>query len=118
MRFDDFSLQIENVWGLVNVVAHGAGQAVLQLDVSYGIDWTVLKKQPPVEAFDMTVLERFSRYGNKSIANVQICARYVRYVVSSPSYMLCQVRQICGARTSNTECLFDRGRQAGMALYN
>ncbi|XP_018026938.1 complement C5 [Hyalella azteca] len=70
-------IPIQNVWGMVNVVAHGAGQAVLQLDVSYGIDWTALKKQPPVEAFDMTVHERYSRYGNKSIATVHICARWV-----------------------------------------
>lgn len=69
------SSQIKNVWGLVNVVAHGAGQAILQLDVSYGIDWTDLKKQPPVDAFKMVINERYSKFRNKSICNVEICAR-------------------------------------------
>ena len=62
---------------MVNVVANGAGQAVLQLDVSYGIDWTDLKKQPPIPAFDMTINERYSIFGNKSIATVEICARWI-----------------------------------------
>ena len=67
--------QITNVWGLVNVVANGAGQAILQLDVGYGIDWADLKKQPPVDAFEMTVDERYSRFMNKSQCSVTICAR-------------------------------------------
>ncbi|XP_047481542.1 CD109 antigen-like [Penaeus chinensis] len=69
-------IPIKNVWGLVNVVAHGAGQAILQLDVSYGIDWTDLKKQPPVDAFKMVINERYSKFRNKSICNVEICARW------------------------------------------
>ncbi|XP_076046263.1 CD109 antigen-like [Oratosquilla oratoria] len=70
-------IPIQNVWGLVNVVAHGAGQAILQLDVSWGIDWTAIKKLPPVESFSMTVKERFSYFGNKSIAIVHICAQWL-----------------------------------------
>ncbi|XP_063601843.1 CD109 antigen-like [Penaeus indicus] len=69
-------IPIKNVWGLVNVVAHGAGQAILQLDVSYGIDWTDLKKQPPVDSFKMVINERYSKFRNKSICNVEICARW------------------------------------------
>ncbi|ROT65787.1 hypothetical protein C7M84_016234 [Penaeus vannamei] len=73
---------IKNVWGLVNVVAHGAGQAILQLDVSYGIDWTDLKKQPPVDAFKMVINERYSKFRNKSICNVEICARITFFLAN------------------------------------
>ena len=59
------------------MVANGAGQAILQLDVSYGVDWTNLKKQPPVEAFELTIDEDFSKFGNKSHCVVTICARCV-----------------------------------------
>ncbi|ROT83360.1 hypothetical protein C7M84_023454 [Penaeus vannamei] len=76
---------IKNVWGLVNVVAHGAGQAILQLDVSYGIDWTDLKKQPPVDAFKMVINERYSKFRNKSICNVEICARWTNLEESPQS---------------------------------
>lgn len=78
-------IPIDNVWGMVNVVAHGAGQAVLQLDVAYGIDWTALKKTPPKEAFELSVNERFSRYGNKSIATVEVCARWTNLAESPAS---------------------------------
>ncbi|XP_042213472.1 CD109 antigen-like [Homarus americanus] len=69
-------IPIQNVWGLVNVVANGAGQAILQLDVSFGIDWTELKKQPPIDAFDLTVYEHFLPARNKSVCNVTVCARW------------------------------------------
>lgn len=68
-------LQIENVWGLVNVFATGEGQAILQLDVEYGVDWEGFKKQPPVKAFDFSIDERYSKFGNKSHCDVTVCAR-------------------------------------------
>ena len=37
------SIEIKNVWGHVNVFARGAGQAVAQLDVNYGIDYEPFK---------------------------------------------------------------------------
>lgn len=62
---------------MATVIGRGAGQAILQLDIGYGVDWYDYKKEPPVDAFDMRVRERFSIFGNKSIADVEICARYV-----------------------------------------
>ncbi|KAK7085756.1 hypothetical protein SK128_008452, partial [Halocaridina rubra] len=78
-------LPITNVWGLVNVVAKGAGQAILQLDVSYGIDWIDLKKQPPVDSFDLRIDERYSKFGNKSRCIVDICARWLNTAESNQS---------------------------------
>ncbi|MCL4126393.1 UNVERIFIED_CONTAM: hypothetical protein GTU68_060202 [Idotea baltica] len=70
-------IPIDKVWGMVTVVGRGAGQAILQLDVGYGVDWYGVKKLPPVDAFDMTVRERFSIFGNKSVGNVEICAQWI-----------------------------------------
>lgn len=38
-----FRIDIANVWGHVNLYARGAGQAVAQLDVNYGIDYEAFK---------------------------------------------------------------------------
>ena len=36
-------IDLENVWGHVNLYARGAGQAVAQLDVNYGVDFEPFK---------------------------------------------------------------------------
>ena len=36
-------IDLENVWGHVNFYARGAGQAVAQLDVNYGVDFEPFK---------------------------------------------------------------------------
>ena len=33
------AVDVDNVWGHVNLFARGAGQAVAQLDVTYGVDY-------------------------------------------------------------------------------
>ncbi|XP_050698378.1 CD109 antigen-like isoform X1 [Eriocheir sinensis] len=78
-------IPVDNVWGMVNVVANGAGQAILQLDVSYGVDWTNLKKQPPVESFELMIDEDYSKFGNKSHCLVTVCARWINTVESDTS---------------------------------
>ena len=39
----DNRIDLENVWGHCNLVAHGAGQALAQLDLSYGVDFEPYK---------------------------------------------------------------------------
>ena len=41
--FQYFRIDLENVWGHVNFYARGAGQAVAQLDVNYGVDYEPFK---------------------------------------------------------------------------
>ena len=41
-----FSVDVTNVWGHVNMFAKGAGQAVAQLDLTYGIDYEPFKVTP------------------------------------------------------------------------
>ena len=36
-------IQIPNVWGHINLVANGAGQAIAQLDVNWGVDYEPFK---------------------------------------------------------------------------
>ena len=62
---------------MVSGEGRGAGQALLQMDVGYGVDWYGVRKLPPIEAFDMQVYEKYSILGNKSIALIEICARFV-----------------------------------------
>jgi hypothetical protein len=36
---EERKIDLTNVWGHVNLYAHGAGQAVAQLDLTYGVDY-------------------------------------------------------------------------------
>ena len=39
-------MDIPNVWGHINIVATGAGQAIAQLDVNWGVDFEPFKDHP------------------------------------------------------------------------
>lgn len=67
--------QIPNVWGHVNVIGRGAGQAVMQLKVQYGIDWEDLKDIPQRRYFDLYVEETYSHHRNKSHITVDACVK-------------------------------------------
>ncbi|CAB4061936.1 unnamed protein product [Lepeophtheirus salmonis] len=45
------TVDLVNVWGHVNLVAYGAGQALAQLDVNWGIDYEPFKDTPSVDCF-------------------------------------------------------------------
>lgn len=44
-RENPFRVDVTNVWGHMNLYAKGAGQAVAQLDLTYGIDYEPFKVQ-------------------------------------------------------------------------
>ncbi|XP_043206412.1 CD109 antigen-like [Amphibalanus amphitrite] len=80
------TVDLPNVWGHINVVGTGAGQAVVQLDVSWGYDKENLKDTPPVKAFDLSVRENaIQQARNKSIIHVEACYRWVRTEESETS---------------------------------
>lgn len=66
---------MELVWGHVNIEGRGAGQAVVQLDLSYGIDWEPFKDTGPVDPFDLKIQEHFGGR-NKSILTIEACFRF------------------------------------------
>ena len=65
-------MDAKNVWGHVNLFAHGAGQAVAQLDVSYGVDYEPFKHQPPRDYYNLTIQE-FFHGRNKSEITIRTC---------------------------------------------
>ena len=65
-------MKIPNVWGHIKFHATGAGQAVAQLDVNWGVDFEPFKDNPPVECFNLTINE-FFRGRNKSEIDVNSC---------------------------------------------
>ncbi|XP_037084851.1 CD109 antigen-like [Pollicipes pollicipes] len=62
-------LPFENVWGHLNVIGNGAGQAVVQLDVNYGVDTQNGIKRPPAKSFELSVREDFQRFRNSPSAS-------------------------------------------------
>uniref|UniRef100_A0A0P5QY90 Macroglobulin complement-related protein n=1 Tax=Daphnia magna TaxID=35525 RepID=A0A0P5QY90_9CRUS len=70
-------MDIPNVWGHVNVVGRGAGQAVLQLKVQYGIDLDDLKDTPKKRFFDLHIDETYSHFRNKSHVTTEACVRWL-----------------------------------------
>ncbi len=67
---------ITNVWGHVIIVASGAGQALAQMDVVFGVDNVNFIDSPPEECFSLTVAETF-RGRNKSEIDVKSCLSWV-----------------------------------------
>jgi hypothetical protein len=65
-------IKIPNVWGHINFHATGAGQAIAQMDIVYGIDYEPFKDNPPEECFNLTIYETF-RGRNKSEIDVRSC---------------------------------------------
>ncbi|RZF38559.1 hypothetical protein LSTR_LSTR006154 [Laodelphax striatellus] len=66
------------VWGHVNVRARGSGLALIQLDVSYGIDHEPLRDRPSVPSFKLKVREYYSMHRNKSAITIESCMRWIR----------------------------------------
>ncbi|KAK8743670.1 hypothetical protein OTU49_001200, partial [Cherax quadricarinatus] len=70
------SFDLENIWGHISVVGHGSGQALVQLDYSYGVDYEPLLDYPPVNAFDFTVVSKFSGRNNSHL-EITTCQRWI-----------------------------------------
>nr|XP_045598849.1 CD109 antigen-like [Procambarus clarkii] len=71
------SFELENVWGHVNVVARGAGQAVAQLEITWGVDGLNFIEQPHKKYFELSVWEKYHQFRNKSLVTTTVCARWV-----------------------------------------
>ena len=61
-------IKIPNVWGHINIVATGAGQAIAQLDVNWGVDYEPFKDHPARDCFNLTVQESFHGRNKSEIA--------------------------------------------------
>ena len=95
-------ITIPNVWGLVNILAKGSGQALVQMDVVFGVDHEDFLDSPPEDCFTLSVYETF-RGRNKSEIDVKSCFSWtctheseasgmVQLVIDMPSgYIMLQV---------------------------
>ncbi|ROT84000.1 hypothetical protein C7M84_022789 [Penaeus vannamei] len=68
------------------VVAEGAGQAVAQLEVSWGVDLERYLKRPARKYFELRVTEAYPNFRNKTLITTTACARWVAEDVSSTSH--------------------------------
>jgi len=73
-HFNQFT--IPNVWGLVNIFAKGSGQALVQMDVVFGVDNEEFLDTPPEECFTLSVDETL-RGRNKSEIDVRSCFSWI-----------------------------------------
>ena len=68
----DRTIDIPNVWGTVNLFAKGRGQALAQMDLTYGVDVESRRDIAPKECFDLKIKE-FYHGRNKSEIVTKSC---------------------------------------------
>lgn len=68
-------MKIEDVWGHVNIIARGSGLAVVQLDLSFGVERDEYKDTPPQDCFELEIIEYYSTHRNKTALTIQSCFR-------------------------------------------
>lgn len=74
-----------NVFGHAEVIAEGAGLAIVQMDVTYNVDRDYLLVPPAQDAFDLKMSTRY--WGrNKSHVEIETCTRLV--FLLAPCYPL------------------------------
>ncbi|XP_071531816.1 CD109 antigen-like [Panulirus ornatus] len=69
--------KLENVWGHVNLLAKGSGQAIAQLEVSWGVDALSFIEQPRKKYFELGVWEKYHQFRNKSVITTTVCTRWL-----------------------------------------
>ncbi|BES89109.1 Complement component [Nesidiocoris tenuis] len=72
------TIQMNKVWGHINVIGRGAGLALVQLQMSYGVDDRALVDKPAEKNFDLTIREFYSAARNKSLVTIEVCTRWIR----------------------------------------
>ena len=69
------SIDIPNVYGTINLFAAGRGQALAQLDLTWGVDVEARRDKAPKECFDLKIKE-FYNGRNKSEIVTKSCFRW------------------------------------------
>ena len=82
----DRSLDIPNVWGTVNLFAEGRGQALAQLDLTYGVDVEFNRDIAPKECFDLKIKE-FFHGRNKSEIVTKVDKKKTLSILSSQTFL-------------------------------
>lgn len=80
------TLQVARPWGHVYLMARGSGQAVAQLEVTWGVDLDRFLKKSARKYFDLNVTETYSYFRNKTVIDITCCFRWTALDVSPTSH--------------------------------
>ena len=80
------SMQVPNPWGHVLLTSRGAGQALAQLTMTWGVDVTKELEQPARDFFSLRVSEYHHVPRNKSRITTTVCAQWTATDVSATSH--------------------------------
>ncbi|XP_047740620.1 CD109 antigen [Hyalella azteca] len=69
------SFDLETIYGHINVIGHGSGQAIVQLEYTYAVDQPDEMDYPPVDAYDLEIKAQYSGR-NQSHINITACQRW------------------------------------------
>ncbi|CAL4126204.1 unnamed protein product, partial [Meganyctiphanes norvegica] len=81
-----FHYDLDRVFGHINLIAKGSGQAVAQLEMSWGVDVTWGIKKPQKSYFDLKVKEKYHQFRNKSVITTTACTRWLAVENASTSH--------------------------------
>ncbi|XP_068239791.1 CD109 antigen-like [Palaemon carinicauda] len=80
------SIPIDRPWGHVYLLAQGSGQAIAQLETSWGVDLPEFLLKPPRTYFSLMVKEDYLFPRNKTHIRTSICARWLATDISPNSH--------------------------------
>ncbi|KAB7495813.1 Antigen, partial [Armadillidium nasatum] len=68
--------ELDNIFGHLAIIGRGSGQAILQLDYSYGVDHEDEIDYPPVSAYEIDISAKF--FGrNNSYVSITSCQKWI-----------------------------------------
>ncbi|KAK7083283.1 hypothetical protein SK128_009994 [Halocaridina rubra] len=79
-------IKVTRPWGHVNLVAHGSGQAIAQLETRWGVELDRFLKKPPREYFSLKVEESYLSFRNKTVISIKVCTRWLATDISPTSH--------------------------------
>ncbi|XP_064122031.1 thioester-containing protein 1 allele S1-like [Macrobrachium nipponense] len=80
------SVPIARPWGHVYLMAEGSGQAIAQLETSWGVDLAQYLLKPPRTYFSLMVKEDYLSPRNKTHIRVSVCTRWLATDISPDSH--------------------------------
>ncbi|KAK3877542.1 hypothetical protein Pcinc_017750 [Petrolisthes cinctipes] len=80
------NIKVPRPWGHVSLEAKGSGQAVAQLEMTWGVDLPRYLRKAPRKYFDLRVTETFPFSRNKSIIATRVCVRWAAEDLSASSH--------------------------------
>ncbi|XP_014256603.1 CD109 antigen-like [Cimex lectularius] len=71
-------IELRSIWGHLNILGQGAGLALVQMDLSYGVDVDTFLDKPTIDSFSLSINEYYMEERNKSAIIIEACTRWLR----------------------------------------